>query len=505
MKFKQYTMVAALLLLFAGQPVALGQAAPSVSEVWEKFDSLQEAQKYSEAISVLEANAEKDHFSTEDRARFYGWAALTCTQMDQDTCSSNYTQKAIDVDPIAGRFMATQLQGMGEDELVPTESFLWLLKNAPDTLEWIEVRTVRGFLNELIKINRSADARAMLEALLAQGYEGSSDGVTPEGLWIDLGRLQIADGDADKATQLLTSNMMHTSLSTNIWQNRDYAPVWEALEAKAQFDSKTMLNEQLEKALSEAERAKSLGWDAWIGHRLDLVMTLRTMGDLSAAEQLANETLAVIPEHQMSVTSVGWLKNELAYIYQDQGAPEKALDYMSTMLSVPVEEKKSLIGHLINLSVMLWQNGRYEEAVSVADDALVNYPNYTSNYGMVWAEAGKLCAQTSMGRHYDAVNRWHELKKTPDVNYAAIEMMALCMDDLDFAAKLYIERLGKPTERAGALTALSQYKWVGPKNGEYRLRERLKVVAEREDVQAAVAKVGRLGAWPFPRNYWGEY
>ncbi|NVJ99463.1 MAG: tetratricopeptide repeat protein [Alphaproteobacteria bacterium] len=473
--------------------------------VWEEFESLYTAKQHAKAISLLEKHGQNAGFSTEDRARFLGWAAVSCARQDEDTCSSRNAQAAIDVDPVIGRYMITQMQGLKEGDLVPTESFLWLLENANNMIQWVDVRTIRGFFNELIKASRTADAKAMLENLLALNYSGANDGVTPEGLWTELARLKAKAGETEAAAKLLVSHMTHITLLTDIWQDVDFAPLWNTLEAEGLFNTDHMLAKQYEKAQGEAERARSLGWDAWAGHRLDLISTLRISGDLDAAGQLADQTLAVIPDHQMSVEYVGWIKNEVATILENQNKPEQAIAYMEAMVAVPEEEKQELVSHYINLSGMFWQYGRYADALNAAEDIVENYKDATTDYGRYWAESARVCAQTKMGRYFDANKHWKQLKETPDKNYAATTLMALCMDDMDYTADLYIKRLADETQRSSVLTALSHFKWIGPKTEIFRLRERLSTLLEREDIQAAVAKAGRLGDWPFPRNYGGQF
>lgn len=481
------------------------KASPTMDEIVDLYIELRDNGQHQDAVIRLDEFAQDLVRPATDRAKLFAWKAMACTSLEQDTCFKEAIETAIKTDAATGHYWQAYFWDEVEDRMTPTESFRWLLANASHQAQAFDVRSVRVFFNELVNAGRSTDARAMLEQLANEGYSGNYDGVTPESLWVELARLQLADGDIDRATRLLKANLNSSSLTIRVWQDRDFALAWDALDKSGVFHSDQFLLREQDSALSEADTARGKGWEAWIGHRLDLVMTLRIREDYAAAEELALETLFVVPDHLHTEPSYNWITNELAYIYEDQQRVEEALTVMADLLSVKGEKKGNLIGHLINQSVMQWRNGQPAAALASATEAIEEHADYASEYGMAWAEASRLCTLTAMGRLVEANDRWQALQQTPDVNYAATTMMALCLDDLDFAARVYIERLSDVTERASALAALSQHKWVGAKNGEYRLRERLALVARRQDVQAAIDRVGRLGNWPFPRGYWGQF
>ena len=75
----------------------------------------------------------------------------------------------------------------------------------------------------------------------------------------------------------------------------------------------------------------------------------------------------------------------------------------------------------------------------------------------------------------------------------ASEIAFLCANDLDAVAALYIEHLEDPLLRGDALMTLQTFKET-PDRGVFgaKLQERFYRARDREDVQDALAKVGRV-------------
>ena len=478
---------------------------PTLSDIWDSYYTLWQSGQKAEGLAYLLQFVEDEARSGEDRASLHAWAALACSDIKDADCLHAHVEKSIASNARQGHFMVARGLSSSEEMALPTESYLWLVKNEIQAAASFQIYDVHRFMAELLKQDRAKDARAMLEALAAAGYNGGDDGGTPEMLWIKLAELLLADGEVPAAEKLLDENLSDTDIIIRVWLDRGFAPVWQQLADAGYFEQDTMLKKSLDRIVADAARTQGLGWNAWLGNRLELVQHHRVSGNLEQAEKLAFRALEVVPQSENSAWFYPWLQNELAYIYEDQGRTDLAIDYLGAILNDPATDKSNYIGNMVNHAIMLWRRGQAEQALAEADNILANDAHQLSEAGVLWAQAGKVCSLVSLGKTGPAQEIWQRFSPDPETNYAAVTMMALCLGETDFAAGLYIKRLAQDAEQIDALIALSQYEWIGLDSGEKALRDQMALIAAREDVQAAVARAGRLGTWKFGRSYWGQY
>lgn len=129
-----------------------------------------------------------------------------------------------------------------------------------------------------------------------------------------------------------------------------------------------------------------------------------------------------------------------------------------------------------------------------------------SPYGDMWIASVRACAAAQLGDAALRETAMAFLREHVEDNYAAMARANLCVDDLDAAAALYVQRLNDLDQRSSALLALQRYQAPPGSALPYDgvLRQRLDRVRERADVQAAVAAVGRIEDVPLQSVYWGD-
>ena len=143
------------------------------------------------------------------------------------------------------------------------------------------------------------------------------------------------------------------------------------------------------------------------------------------------------------------------------------------------------VSQSINLAGLLADLGRGAEAEAIVAQVMARG---LSPYGRMQAEAVRACARTGPAAEALAYLREHQADAP-----AALQDALICEGDLQAAARLYIERLSDPDRRTSALAELQDYAtppvMTPLQQAAIRRREQLR---RRPDVQAAIARVGRI-------------
>ena len=104
-----------------------------------------------------------------------------------------------------------------------------------------------------------------------------------------------------------------------------------------------------------------------------------------------------------------------------------------------------------------------------------------------------ICAKAQLNDTAAAAAAMAELRTLKAANPGAVEWGLLCMNDLDGAAAMLIDRLENPETRGRALAGLQTYRQPErPWSFMAEARRRNALIMARPDVQAVVERVGRI-------------
>lgn len=116
-----------------------------------------------------------------------------------------------------------------------------------------------------------------------------------------------------------------------------------------------------------------------------------------------------------------------------------------------------------------------------------------SGYGRGVMLSNTVCAKAQLNDMAAAAAAMAELRTLKAANPGAVEWGLLCMNDLDGAAAMLIDRLEKPETRGRALAGLQTYRQPErPWSFMAEARRRDALIMARPDVQAVVERVGRI-------------
>lgn len=158
------------------------------------------------------------------------------------------------------------------------------------------------------------------------------------------------------------------------------------------------------------------------------------------------------------------------------------------------EHGGSNVSQTLDLAERLNGLGRPQDALDAIEDF---DPTNASPFGlMVWQQT-QACAYAQLNDKTKLAAAMAYLHAHAKDGPRSIESAQLCADDADGVAKTIIDALHDPDTRAATLAALQDYV-EDPGVGAWGLQllNRWKAVRARPDVQAAIAKVGRIESYP---------
>ncbi|MDR3513795.1 MAG: DUF3857 domain-containing protein [Caulobacteraceae bacterium] len=158
------------------------------------------------------------------------------------------------------------------------------------------------------------------------------------------------------------------------------------------------------------------------------------------------------------------------------------------------EHGGSNVSQTLDLAGRLNGLGRPQDALDAIDEF---DPTNASPFGlMVWQET-QACAYAQLNDKGKLTTAMAYLHAHAKDGPRLVESAQLCADDADGVAKTIIDALHDPDTRAAALAGLQDYAdSPGVTAWNLKLLERWKAVRSRPDVQAAIAKVGRIESYP---------
>lgn len=243
--------------------------------------------------------------------------------------------------------------------------------------------------------------------------------------------------------------------------------------------------------------------------------------DLKAVLQRAQYFRAVGREHEAldlllpytkdlkKVREVGtdafWIVNEAGYSLAALNRPAEAISLLQKLVGLGLREYPDLINMAINLSQLMVGVDRHAEGAAYAVKLAAEFRDLASPYGEMWMWSAAACGYGLEGNRAAAEPWLAKLHKQSDDNPAALLRAQLCANDHAGAAALVIKRLNG-AEAEDMLSAMQDYQLNEyPSRSRQLVESRWREVIRRRDVQAALARKGRILAVPLSRIYYGLF
>jgi len=181
-----------------------------------------------------------------------------------------------------------------------------------------------------------------------------------------------------------------------------------------------------------------------------------------------------------------WILNNRAIALGGLGRRDEELEILVRAARRP-EHGDPNVSQAINLGQFYCDLGRPKDALFAILDV-----GKTSPYGQSQLETVHLCAALQLGDKDAAASALNYLKDHQNDSPRTYQSALGLTGDYDGAAALLIQRLNDPSMRADALTEVQNYMDPADLEWPVKSRERFQVVVNRDDVQKAIHKVGRI-------------
>ena len=386
---------------------------------------------------------------------------------------------AADDDPDVWYWLAISEHNRSRHEPA-AEAFTELAERWPELLVNIDASEVYRLQAKLPEGSR--DKLDFLQTLFDAKWD--DPGGDASFLWYHLVRMRLERGEVD-AARVVARRIVQPSAIIAMRSDRRFDPIvdreaWVFNPARA-----------AERAV-EALRAKAGGRPDDLDAKVQLTYALLAAGDHAGTIRLVDAAFDVPTQERdddagSRQEAQAWLLNNRAVALYRLGRMQEALADMERARRL-ANTRGPNISQTLNLGELHCVSGRAEDARRMAD-AIEG--GGISEYGRMFQARVRLCAAwlqqdaKGMQRAFEAIRKGRSHAET-------IHLDALVMlDRQDEAARVLIGLLDSPKERAAILEAVQQYREIEPTPTLARLRAQRDALLARDDVKAAIDRVGR--------------
>lgn len=303
-------------------------------------------------------------------------------------------------------------------------------------------------------------------------------------LWYHLARMRLLRGEID-AARAAARRIVQPGAIIAMRSDRRFDPVVDR-EAWA-FNP-----ERAAERAVEAMRAKVDGRPDDLDAQVQLTYALLSAGDHAGTIRLVDDALAAAPPRESDGSdsrrqAQAWLLNNRAVALYRLGRTQDAFADMERARRL-TNARGPNVSQTLNLGELHCASGRAEDARRMAD-AIEG--GAISEYGRMFQARVRLCAAwlqqdaKGMQRAFETIHKGRGHAQT--LHLEALVMLGR----LDEAAQALIGLLDSPKERPAILEILQQYREVDPTPTLARLRAQREALLARDDVKAAIERVGR--------------
>jgi hypothetical protein len=201
---------------------------------------------------------------------------------------------------------------------------------------------------------------------------------------------------------------------------------------------------------------------------------------------------------------VMWAVNEAVFALAALDRNDEAARLMERIAALPLSGNNHLVNARINHLIILSSIGRHAEVLDRAARLEAEEGFSASDYGNALIASARICALASLSRAQEAAPLLARLRGWGEHNAGALSHAYMCLGDLDSAAALLVQRLGRD-DPSSAILALQDYRLDTGDSESDRLGARFVSLRERPEVRAALDRVGRILSLPLAPTFWGGF
>lgn len=372
------------------------------------------------------------------------------------------------------------------DDAAVAEALTTLARRWPDHLGEIDEDYFMSVLRTASRLPRDTGV-ALLQALYDVHWKPKGD-VEPSGSWRDLALLLIEEGKTAAAAEV-SARITDPQVIVDMRADRRFDPIVAAHPER--FDVNAAAAREIEALQAKDTQAHSL-------HVKTLLMAaLMRRHHAAAALAIADEAIADIratnyPERLYVdyLSEYAALLSERAFALMDLAHWDEALDQL-TAAAREFEHDRDNVGAAIDLAAFECDLGRPEDARSV----LAQLTGSLSPFGAMQMEGVRLDVASEEGDAAQVERSLHYLHAhRGDAPFAYLSALVMA-NRIDRAARELREQLAGRDTRQQALESVQTYLPEPGTPRQLEMRARWQSLIARRDVQAAIARVGRVQSY----------
>lgn len=367
-----------------------------------------------------------------------------------------------------------------------------LAAQAPDKVRALDDRTVFQIHVALREARAPRAERVRFLRALFDAGRVMRDGREPSGLWLELARLHLEDGDRAAAAAVARRIASPPELLA-LQVDFRFADVLKVLDP-AQLDLRAAMEREL--ALSSAAVARE---PRILSHVVELTYLLLDAGRFEDALAACQTSLAKAaaasagPAFEDEADSLVWIHDNQARALMGLGRADEAAAVWEPARRMPESGRRN-VSQAINVANLHAALGRPQEALAALADV-----EQASPYGWMQFHAARLAALVETPGDPRALESLRYLREHRSISSGTYMRALLKAGAIDEAARVLVERLADPDERLDALLDVQSYPTspISPRNAEWMAR--MRELVARPEVVRAIAAVGRTTTVPYHR------
>lgn len=384
--------------------------------------------------------------------------------------------------------------GVADDQAEAAETLTHIARRFPEVLAELEDERLFTLIWRTASLDPKGEAQfQLLDALYDAGWSPQSPFHNPSGLWVTLAQHLIVRENLDKAGRVLSRPLAAPDVAM-VRTDRTFDPVVQPrlgeFDVLAAGERKLA---RLREAAAENPRALK-GVNA-------IATALLELGRYGEALELLDDAIArstqltgkAAPFDDLD--DLNWTYNHRAQALEGLGRHDESVEALRRGARRP-EHGQLNVSQAINLAQHLTLLGRPQEALDAVADVT---RRDVSGYGWLASQLARVCAYAQLGETGKARAALDDIMANREDSMAIAQEALFCAGDDARAAELLVSRLDDPLQRSEALEYLQDYQ-PDPFQTEVErgLEARLLAVRARPEVQAAIARVGRIERHPLP-------
>ncbi|WP_370980770.1 DUF3857 domain-containing protein [Agaribacterium sp. ZY112] len=267
--------------------------------------------------------------------------------------------------------------------------------------------------------------------------------------------------------------------------NKKYKKLWPLIEDYAGKDLSVAINRNIEITKTEFhnDRKNYIKIAAYVD-------ALHTSGRMVDAIKTAKPYIEDWDSIEAEGKDAFWLVNSYAYLLNDIGKHDEAINILNRITSLPISDFPDSINMRINQSIILIGQGKYKEALEFTKT--INR-EYASEYGQMFIDLSRSCALYKLNKKEESKAIINNMSKIKNKNIAAYSRALACTQNDDLFESTIIDRLNNPTQRSSAIPLFISKKRL-KKSGDLNLEEEdyYNKMLSKTSIKEAFDKYGRI-------------